>query len=251
MPADALPEFLAGVQDILKRFELTGVVPDPRAHRAGPHPARWSTSTTRPTARSCGRSRRRSTRWRSRSAARSARSTAPASPARRGSSGSTARCTPVFRELKRIFDPKNLLNPGKIVGPDPSRAAWPLAARESGVRGQESGVRNRTHERDSRVCPDSRLLTPVDASAGLEGLDPRRRGRRAAPGAATAGRATAPERMCPVFRATGDGGRDPAGQGEPAPRPHRPGRRDARRGAGGRRPVRQLQDVPRRVRRHA
>ncbi|MFO0801835.1 MAG: FAD-linked oxidase C-terminal domain-containing protein [Gemmataceae bacterium] len=32
----------------------------------------------------------------------------------------------VFRELKRIFDPKNLLNPGKIVGPDPSRPAWPL-----------------------------------------------------------------------------------------------------------------------------
>ena len=33
---------------------------------------------------------------------------------------------PVFAELKRIFDPKNILNPGKIVGPDPSRAAWPL-----------------------------------------------------------------------------------------------------------------------------
>lgn len=32
----------------------------------------------------------------------------------------------VFRELKRIFDPKNILNPGKIVGPDPSRPAWPL-----------------------------------------------------------------------------------------------------------------------------
>jgi FAD/FMN-containing dehydrogenase/Fe-S oxidoreductase len=33
---------------------------------------------------------------------------------------------PVFRELKRIFDPRNILNPGKIVGPDPSRPAWPL-----------------------------------------------------------------------------------------------------------------------------
>lgn len=33
---------------------------------------------------------------------------------------------PVFRELKRIFDPRGILNPGKIVGPDPSRPAWPL-----------------------------------------------------------------------------------------------------------------------------
>jgi len=33
---------------------------------------------------------------------------------------------PVFRELKNIFDPHNLLNPGKIVGPDPSRPSWPL-----------------------------------------------------------------------------------------------------------------------------
>ncbi|MBA2226750.1 FAD-binding oxidoreductase [Thermogemmata fonticola] len=33
---------------------------------------------------------------------------------------------PLYRELKRIFDPRHLLNPGKIVGPDPSREAWPL-----------------------------------------------------------------------------------------------------------------------------
>lgn len=36
------------------------------------------------------------------------------------------RLFPVFRELKRIFDPRGILNPGKIVGPDPSRPAWPL-----------------------------------------------------------------------------------------------------------------------------
>lgn len=33
---------------------------------------------------------------------------------------------PVYREVKRIFDPRNILNPGKIVGPDPSRPAWPF-----------------------------------------------------------------------------------------------------------------------------
>src|SRR6202011_1342499 len=33
---------------------------------------------------------------------------------------------PVFRELKTVFDPNHLLNPGKIVGPDPGMPAWPL-----------------------------------------------------------------------------------------------------------------------------
>jgi FAD/FMN-containing dehydrogenase/Fe-S oxidoreductase len=32
----------------------------------------------------------------------------------------------VMRQLKAIFDPNGLLNPGKIIGPDPSRPAWPL-----------------------------------------------------------------------------------------------------------------------------
>src|SRR5262249_16943843 len=33
---------------------------------------------------------------------------------------------PVFRELKAIFDPHRIFNPGKIVGPDPGLPAWPL-----------------------------------------------------------------------------------------------------------------------------
>ena len=82
---------------------------------------------------------------------------------------------PVFADLKRIFDPKNLLNPGKILGPDPSRAAWPLrepAAStrrpmllwDTGAPGPEAG---RCHG-----CGDCRTVA-------------------------------APTRMCPTFRATG------------------------------------------------
>lgn len=35
---------------------------------------------------------------------------------------------PVFREVKAIFDPKRIFNPGKIVDPDPDQAARPLRA---------------------------------------------------------------------------------------------------------------------------
>jgi glycolate oxidase len=40
------------------------------------------------------------------------------------------------RRIKATFDPKGILNPGKIVGPDPSRPAWPL---RPGGRRQEAG----------------------------------------------------------------------------------------------------------------
>ena len=36
------------------------------------------------------------------------------------------RLYPVIREIKSIFDPGNLLNPGKIIGPDPGMPTWPL-----------------------------------------------------------------------------------------------------------------------------
>jgi FAD/FMN-containing dehydrogenase/Fe-S oxidoreductase len=32
----------------------------------------------------------------------------------------------IMRELKEIFDPEHILNPGKIIGPDPGMPAWPL-----------------------------------------------------------------------------------------------------------------------------
>lgn len=106
----------------------------------------------------------------------------------------------VFRELKSIFDPQNLLNPGKIVGPDPGLPAWPL---RKGVRGQGSGVRNQepggnNGQSASSLTPGPWPLTPLlrwqpdeirDEALNCNGCG---HCRTEAPTA----------RMCPVFRAT-------------------------------------------------
>jgi FAD/FMN-containing dehydrogenase/Fe-S oxidoreductase len=103
---------------------------------------------------------------------------------------------PVFREVKRIFDPKGLLNPGKIIGPDPSRPAWPLRPvgdTETRRHGDtETEIPSRVAATRSGALP---LLvwsnTTPDAEAarcnGCGDCRPR--------GTAT--------RMCPVFRADG------------------------------------------------
>ena len=90
--------------------------------------------------------------------------------------------TPLFADLKRVFDPKGILNPGKIVGPDPSRPAWPLwqpaarAADEPEEKRLPLLMRSEA-EREAAVercvgCGDCRVRTP-------------------------------PARMCPTFHATG------------------------------------------------
>jgi FAD/FMN-containing dehydrogenase/Fe-S oxidoreductase len=82
------------------------------------------------------------------------------------------RLFPVFRELKEIFDPRRLFNPGKIVGPDPGMPPWPLrrypsASAEPGrwlLRWKPAEVRNecttcngcgscRTEAAGRRMCP--------------------------------------------------------------------------------------------------
>src|SRR5205823_5966050 len=98
-----------------------------------------------------------------------------------------------FRELKRIFDPKNILNPGKIVGPDPSRPAWPLRAPRPGSR-----------------VPGPELPPPANPGPGTR--NPLLLWDHAGPAAEAARcngcgdcRSRAPAaRMCPVFRATGE-----------------------------------------------
>ena len=84
----------------------------------------------------------------------------------------------IHRDVKRIFDPGDLFNPGKIIGPDPSRPAWPF--------------------RPSAAVPivsrPLRMLSwkPEEPEALLQSCNACGQCRTAQP----------EERMCPIFRVT-------------------------------------------------
>lgn len=86
----------------------------------------------------------------------------------------------VFGELKRIFDPKGILNPGKITAPDPSRPAWPL--RPLGM------ATPHTHPPTANRVPLTvRTDPPEERCTGCGDCRTR----------------TIPTRMCPTFHPTG------------------------------------------------
>jgi FAD/FMN-containing dehydrogenase/Fe-S oxidoreductase len=87
------------------------------------------------------------------------------------------RLAPVFRDLKAIFDPRHLFNPGKIVGPPPGTPVWPL--------------RRRAARED--------VETQLRWAAGEEAAES-----RLCNGCGHCRTDTPRERMCPIFRATGD-----------------------------------------------
>jgi Fe-S oxidoreductase len=87
------------------------------------------------------------------------------------------RLFPVFRELKAIFDPRQVFNPGKIVGPDDTAAVWPLR-----------------RQAPAAAEPPHRLLVWQAAEV---------RGESAVCNGCGHCRTEAPaRRMCPIFRAT-------------------------------------------------
>jgi Fe-S oxidoreductase len=110
------------------------------------------------------------------------------------------RLYPVLREVKAIFDPRGLFNPGKIIGPDPGMPAWPLRkgirSQGSGVRGQESGVREPAGA-DS-LTAEHRSLRPLlrwrADEVGAECLN--------CNGCGACRTEAVGQRMCPLFRAT-------------------------------------------------
>ncbi|HEY8503007.1 MAG TPA: anaerobic glycerol-3-phosphate dehydrogenase subunit C, partial [Gemmataceae bacterium] len=93
------------------------------------------------------------------------------------------RLYPLLRELKAVFDPQGLFNPGKIVGPDPSLPAWPL---RSAAAAQPPG--------NGRVAlPAAGLVwAPGEAAGEVARCNGCGDCRAEAP----------PARMCPMFRVT-------------------------------------------------
>ena len=94
---------------------------------------------------------------------------------------------PVFRALKGIFDPHGILNPGKIVGPDPSHPAWPL--RGTTVGGTEPPVTRPPARVDSAPL----LIWQPDEIA---------RAVAACNGCGACRTESPARRMCPTFHAT-------------------------------------------------
>jgi Fe-S oxidoreductase len=84
---------------------------------------------------------------------------------------------PVFRELKTIVDPHNLLNPGKIIGPDPGMPAWPL---------RQLPMNAPPHEPILHWQPDEVIAETLNCN-----------------GCGHCRSQSRIERMCPIFRATG------------------------------------------------
>ena len=71
---------------------------------------------------------------------------------------------PVFRELKRVYDPKNILNPGRGVESDPSRPAWPLRPAPDPARVPLTLLSGKASDLTAQVancngCGDCRVLT--------------------------------------------------------------------------------------------
>jgi FAD/FMN-containing dehydrogenase/Fe-S oxidoreductase len=99
----------------------------------------------------------------------------------------------VFRELKSIFDPRHLLNPGKIVGPVPAAPAWPLR-------------RLALHQRAGSVSDGSTGETPALplSVADATGSSMQAEECNRCNGCGECRTESPVQRMCPIFRATHD-----------------------------------------------
>ena len=79
----------------------------------------------------------------------------------------------MLRQIKAIFDPHGLFNPGKIVDPDPALASWPLRSLPT-----SNSPRSLSWPRMGRTRKPTTAMAAVNAEQRLR------------------------QRMCPIFRAT-------------------------------------------------
>ncbi len=70
---------------------------------------------------------------------------------------------PVFRQLKAIFDPHGIFNPGKIIGPDPQLPPWPL---RSGLPAQAEPAQRHLRWQPGDDPQGDRPAATAAASAG-------------------------------------------------------------------------------------
>ncbi len=102
------------------------------------------------------------------------------------------RLYPILRELKAIFDPRHVLNPGKIVGPDPSLPAWPLRRVDGGRRTADGGEDPSSPSTVHRPPTTHLHWTWADMRAESGNCN----------GCGSCRTEEPARRMCPIFRAT-------------------------------------------------
>jgi FAD/FMN-containing dehydrogenase/Fe-S oxidoreductase len=102
---------------------------------------------------------------------------------------------PVLCEVKAIFDPGRLFNPGKIVGPDLGLPAWPLRLPAVGVSGGKAVAE---HDPDSTTQPPNHPSTSLSWKPGEMQAEA-----NACNGCGSCRTESPAQRMCPLFRATG------------------------------------------------
>jgi len=108
----------------------------------------------------------------------------------------SGRLAGVYRDLKAIFDPRHLFNPGKIVGFPTQPVTWPLRQRGESNKSEQrdASLPLQTSERRSLRTLSLQLVWP-ESDPGRESL--------ACNGCGECRSEAATLRMCPIFRASG------------------------------------------------
>jgi FAD/FMN-containing dehydrogenase/Fe-S oxidoreductase len=115
----------------------------------------------------------------------------------------------VFRDLKAIFDPRRIFNPGKIVGPVPGMPFWPIrnnSDRETRRQGDTQTERQGDKETGRHGDSETELAAraSVSLSPGLLASLSAQQEVFACNGCGSCRTESPERRMCPIFRASGD-----------------------------------------------